>query len=81
MNTSEPFCIRGKHPKPFWHGYEDRGYLPAIEPTPGTVEPAGKEVIYTDDSYQLRARVMYLQKKLIEHLNTHSDKKKKGDII
>ena len=37
--------------------------------------PGGKEIIRTDDSQQLRAMVLYLQKKLIDHLNTHSDKK------
>ena len=76
MNTEEPLCIRKKHPVKFWHGYEESGYLPAIEPEIPE-ETVIQEVVYTNDSKQLRAQVTYLQKKLIDHLNSHSDKKKK----
>ena len=79
MSTlEEPFCIRGKHPGKFWHGYEERGYLPPIEPFIEP-EPLEKEMVYTDNSQQLRAQITYLQKKLIEHINLHSKKKDTND--
>ncbi|KKK84903.1 hypothetical protein LCGC14_2778650, partial [marine sediment metagenome] len=32
-------------------------------------------MVYTDNSQQLRAQITYLQKKLVDHLNSHSKKK------
>ncbi len=76
MSTlEEPFCIRSKHPRKFWHGYEERGYLPPIEPFVEPEEPEEREVVYTDNSQQLRAQITYLQKKIIDHINLHSKKK------
>ena len=79
MSTlEEPFCIRSKHPRKFWHGYEESGYLPPIEPFVEQ-EPLEKEMVYTNDSQQLRAQITYLQKKLVDHINLHSKKKGTND--
>ena len=43
------------------------------------IGPVEKEMVYTDNSQQLRAQITYLQKKIIDHINLHSKKKGTND--
>ena len=83
-NYTQPFCIRGQHPRPFARCYEEKGWLPAVESGAeflGMKETLANEdrrparEITVDQYSQLKAHILFLERKLGEHV-IHSKRRK-----
>ena len=86
----QPFCIRGKHPRPFAKCYEEKGWLPAVESAAeflGMKETLANEdrrpasEITVDQYSQLKARILFLERKLQEHITGKKSKRKRTEGV
>jgi len=81
---SQIFSILGKHPRPFARCYEEKGYLPPLEyeqdSPPASDDKQPLPEITLDQYTQLKAHILFLERKLQEHVKKAKQKPKREGV-